>query len=92
MRPLSLGVQVPLCIDSSNFEVIEAGLRTTQGKCIVNSISLKAGKDFQTLLTVLTLKSLGNSCTFSWPENSTRYRTFKREIFKPQFVYHCLMW
>lgn len=39
--------QVPLCIDSSNFAVIEAGLKCTQGKCIVNSISLKNGeKDF----------------------------------------------
>lgn len=39
--------RVPLCIDSSNFAVIEAGLKCTQGKCIVNSISLKEGeKDF----------------------------------------------
>jgi len=39
--------KVPLCIDSSNFDVIAAGLRCTQGKCIVNSISLKNGvKDF----------------------------------------------
>jgi 5-methyltetrahydrofolate--homocysteine methyltransferase len=38
-------VQVPLCIDSSNFAVIEAGLKATQGKCIVNSISLKEGEE-----------------------------------------------
>lgn len=31
-------------IDSSKFEVIEAGLRCTQGKCIVNSLSLKEGE------------------------------------------------
>ncbi|KAJ6664657.1 hypothetical protein lerEdw1_006230 [Lerista edwardsae] len=37
--------QVPLCIDSSNFSVIEAGLKCCQGKCIVNSISLKEGED-----------------------------------------------
>lgn len=37
--------KVPICIDSSNFEVIEAGLKVTQGKCIVNSISLKEGED-----------------------------------------------
>lgn len=37
--------KVPLCIDSSNFEVIKAGLRCTQGKCIVNSISLKEGEE-----------------------------------------------
>ena len=36
---------MPLCIDSSKFEVIEAGLKCTQGKCIVNSISLKNGVD-----------------------------------------------
>lgn len=38
-------VQVPLCIDSSNFSVIEAGLKCCQGKCIVNSISLKEGEE-----------------------------------------------
>ena len=37
--------KVPLCIDSSDFEVIEAGLKSSQGKCIVNSISLKEGTD-----------------------------------------------
>ena len=36
--------KVPLCIDSSNFEVIEAGLKSCQGKCVINSISLKAGE------------------------------------------------
>ena len=36
---------VPIMIDSSNFDVIEAGLRCVQGKAIVNSISLKAGED-----------------------------------------------
>ncbi|XP_069464071.1 methionine synthase [Ambystoma mexicanum] len=39
--------KVPICIDSSNFAVIEAGLKCCQGKCIVNSISMKEGeKDF----------------------------------------------
>ncbi|XP_046888269.1 methionine synthase [Hypomesus transpacificus] len=37
--------RVPLCIDSSNFAVIEAGLKCFQGKCIVNSISLKEGEE-----------------------------------------------
>jgi 5-methyltetrahydrofolate--homocysteine methyltransferase len=35
---------VPVMIDSSKWEVIEAGLRNTQGKAIVNSISLKEGE------------------------------------------------
>lgn len=37
--------RVPLMIDSSKWEVIEAGLKCTQGKPIVNSISLKEGYD-----------------------------------------------
>lgn len=36
--------KVPLCIDSSNFSVIEAGIKCTQGKPIINSISLKEGE------------------------------------------------
>ncbi len=37
--------RVPIMIDSSKFEVIEAGLKCVQGKPIVNSISLKEGKE-----------------------------------------------
>ena len=37
--------RVPIMIDSSKFEVIEAGLQCVQGKPIVNSISLKEGED-----------------------------------------------
>jgi 5-methyltetrahydrofolate--homocysteine methyltransferase len=36
--------RVPIMIDSSKWEVIEAGLQSIQGKCIVNSISLKGGE------------------------------------------------
>ena len=37
--------RVPMMIDSSRWSVIEAGLRCVQGKCIVNSISLKEGAE-----------------------------------------------
>ncbi|MBS1511110.1 MAG: methionine synthase [Bacteroidetes bacterium] len=36
--------KVPVMIDSSKFEIIEAGLKCVQGKCIVNSISMKEGE------------------------------------------------
>lgn len=36
--------KIPIMIDSSKFEIIEAGLKCVQGKCIVNSISLKEGE------------------------------------------------
>ncbi|MGH8621938.1 MAG: homocysteine S-methyltransferase family protein, partial [Burkholderiales bacterium] len=37
--------RVPVLIDSSKWEVIEAGLKCVQGKSVVNSISMKEGKD-----------------------------------------------
>lgn len=55
---LSLSPQVPLCIDSSNFSVIEAGLKCCQGKCIVNSISLKEGEE-EFLHRAATVKRYG---------------------------------
>ena len=37
--------RIPIMIDSSKWEIIEAGLQVVQGKCVVNSISLKEGED-----------------------------------------------
>ena len=37
--------RVPIMIDSSKWEIIEAGLKCVQGKCAVNSISLKGGEE-----------------------------------------------
>jgi len=37
--------KIPVMIDSSKFSIIEAGLKCLQGKCIVNSISLKEGEE-----------------------------------------------
>src|SRR2546430_15921192 len=37
--------RIPIMIDSSKWSVIEAGLKCVQGKCVVNSISLKNGED-----------------------------------------------
>ena len=36
--------KIPVMIDSSKFEILEAGLKCVQGKCIVNSISMKEGE------------------------------------------------
>ncbi len=65
--------KVPLCIDSSNFRVIEAGLKCCQGKCIVNSISLKEGEEdfirkanivrkFGAAVVVMAFDELGQVC------------------------------
>ena len=37
--------KIPIMIDCSKFEIIEAGLKCVQGKCIVNSISMKEGEE-----------------------------------------------
>merc|ERR1719440_2475284 len=37
--------KLPIMIDSSKFHIVEAGLKCCQGKCIVNSISLKEGEE-----------------------------------------------
>ncbi len=36
--------KIPIMLDSSKFQIIEAGLKCVQGKCIVNSISMKEGE------------------------------------------------
>ena len=50
--------RVPIMVDSSRFEVIEAGLKCIQGKSIVNSISLKMGEQ-AFIEHALTIKRLG---------------------------------
>lgn len=37
--------RVPIMLDSSKWDILEAGLKCVQGKCIVNSISLKGGEE-----------------------------------------------
>ena len=65
--------QVPLCIDSSNFEVIVSGLKCAQGKCIVNSLTLKDGekeflrqarlvKRFGAAVVIMAMDEIGQVC------------------------------
>ncbi len=37
--------RIPIMIDSSKWEILEAGLQVVQGKAVVNSISLKGGEE-----------------------------------------------
>jgi 5-methyltetrahydrofolate--homocysteine methyltransferase len=52
--------KIPIMIDSSKFEIIEAGLKCVQGKCIVNSISMKEG-EAKFIEQAFTCKSYGAS-------------------------------
>jgi 5-methyltetrahydrofolate--homocysteine methyltransferase len=66
--------KIPIMIDSSKFEIIEAGLKCVQGKCIVNSISMKEGeekfieqaiicKDFGASVIVMAFDEVGQADT-----------------------------
>lgn len=68
--------RVPIMIDSSRFEVIEAALKCVQGKSIVNSLSLKAGesifieqakkvKKLGAAVLVMTFDELGQADNYS---------------------------
>ena len=50
--------KIPIMIDSSKFEIIEAGLKCIQGKCIVNSISMKEGEE-KFIEQAITCKNFG---------------------------------
>jgi 5-methyltetrahydrofolate--homocysteine methyltransferase len=50
--------KIPIMIDSSKFEIIEAGLKCVQGRCIVNSISMKEG-EAKFIEQAFTCKSYG---------------------------------
>src|SRR3954467_9280854 len=52
--------RIPIMIDSSKFEIIEAGLKCVQGRCIVNSISMKEGEE-KFIEQAFTCKSYGAS-------------------------------
>lgn len=60
--------RVPIMIDSSKWEVIEAGLKCLQGKSIVNSISLKEGEE----VFLNMPESSGNMEPLLWSWRSTR--------------------
>ncbi len=50
--------RIPVMIDSSKWEIIEAGLKCVQGKCVVNSISLKGGEE-EFIHQATTIKRFG---------------------------------
>ena len=68
-----------LMIDSSHWETIEAGLKNAQGKCIVNSISLKEGPE-QFIEKAKAIKSLGAAVVIMAFDEKGQATTFDRKI------------
>jgi 5-methyltetrahydrofolate--homocysteine methyltransferase len=68
--------KIPIMVDSSKFEIIQAGLKCIQGRCIVNSISMKEGeakfieqayicKDFGAAVIVMAFDEQGQADTMA---------------------------
>lgn len=71
--------RVPLMIDSSKWEVIVAGLKCVQGKCVVNSISLKEGEE-KFIEHARTVKAYGAAVIVMAFDEKGQADTFDRKI------------
>ncbi len=71
--------RVPFMIDSSKFEIIEAGLQCVQGKAIVNSISLKEGEE-EFLKYARTVKRYGAAVVVMAFDEKGQADTYQRRI------------
>ncbi len=71
--------KLPIMIDSSKWEVIEAGLKCTQGKSIVNSISLKNGEE-EFIELAQKVRSYGAAVVVMAFDQKGQADTFERKI------------
>ena len=71
--------RVPIMIDSSKWEVIEAGLKCLQGKSIVNSISLKEGEE-KFIERARMIKKLGAAVIVMAFDEQGQADTYERKI------------
>ncbi|MBC8173347.1 MAG: methionine synthase [Chitinophagales bacterium] len=71
--------KVPVVIDSSKWEVIKAGLKCLQGKCIVNSISLKEGEE-KFIEIATEAKRLGAAVIVMAFDEEGQASTFEKKI------------
>src|SRR5256886_2849558 len=71
--------RIPMMIDSSKWSVIEAGLKCVQGKCVVNSISLKNGEE-EFLRQAELIKSYGAAAIVMAFDEKGQADNFQRKI------------
>ena len=71
--------RIPIMIDSSKWEIIEAGLKVVQGKCVVNSISLKEGEEIF-LSQAKIIKRFGAAVVVMAFDENGQADTYKRRI------------
>jgi 5-methyltetrahydrofolate--homocysteine methyltransferase len=71
--------KIPIMIDSSKFSIIEAGLKCVQGKCIVNSISMKEG-EAKFIEQAIICKSYGAAVIVMAFDEAGQADTMKRKV------------
>lgn len=71
--------RVPIMVDSSNWDVIETGLKCIQGKAIVNSISLKEGED-EFIAKAKKIKQYGAATVVMAFDENGQADTYERKI------------
>ncbi len=81
--------KAPIMIDSSKWEVIEAGLQCVQGKSIVNSISLKEGEE-KFLAKARKIKSYGAATVVMAFDEIGQAATYERRIAICERAYNLL--
>ena len=82
--------RVPIMIDSSKWEVIEAGLKCVQGKCIVNSISLKEGEE-EFLAKARKIRAYGAATVVMAFDEKGQADSFERKTAICSRAYHLLV-
>lgn len=81
--------RLPVMIDSSDWKVIEAGLRVTQGKSVVNSISLKEGEE-KFLDHARTVRTFGAAAVVMLFDEKGQADTYERKIEVAERAYKLL--
>ena len=71
--------KLPIMIDSSKWEILVAGLKSVQGKCIVNSISLKEGEEIF-IEQAKTIKKFGAATIVMAFDEKGQADTYQRRI------------
>ena len=82
--------KLPLMIDSSKFEVIEAGLKCVQGKCIVNSISMKEGVE-EFIRHAKLVRRYGAAAVVMAFDEQGQADTIERKVSICERAYHILV-
>ncbi len=81
--------KIPIMIDSSKFSIIEAGLKCVQGKCVVNSISLKEGEE-KFIQQAIICRSFGAAVVIMAFDESGQADTLERRVKIAERAYQIL--